>query len=219
RGQRARLVAEVAQGGLEVERRRVVGRRGDARLGQRGADRVALARAADEEVVDMAWVVLRQLHEVAEPELCVTGCGGAARLVPARDLRQEDAQERGLQLVEPGVVTDEVERRLVARAVEREELNALRELLVTRRHEPPVAEAEEVLGGIEAEGRDRPMLRDPGRAEGLGGVLLLERPVVRAADEALALEHLAESGLEPRDQRLVFGSYVNEGNRLHAGSL
>jgi hypothetical protein len=55
-------------------------------------------------------------------------------------------------------------------------------------------------------------------AEVLRG-LLLEGPVVRAADEALALQHLAERSLEPRDQRLVFGSDVNEGNRLHAGQL
>ncbi len=53
----------------------------------------------------------------------------------------------------------------------------------------------------------------------IGGGLLLERPVVRAADEALSVEHLTESGLEPRYQGLVFGSDVNEWNRLHAESL
>jgi len=53
----------------------------------------------------------------------------------------------------------------------------------------------------------------------VGGGFLLERPVVLAADEALAVEHLAERGLEPRYQRLVFGSDVNERNRLHAGQL
>ena len=53
----------------------------------------------------------------------------------------------------------------------------------------------------------------------VGGGLLLEGPVVRAADEALAVENLAERGLEPGNQRLVFGSDVNERNRLHAGSL
>ena len=60
---------------------------------------------------------------------------------------------------------------------------------------------------------DRPL-----HAERSGG-LLLERPVVRAANEALTFEHLPEDGLEPRDQRLVFGSNVNEGNRLHARPL
>ena len=275
----------------------------------------------------MARLVLRNLHELPEAELGVAGGRGAARLVPARELRQEDAQERGLQLVEPRVVTDEVELLLVLRAVEREELDALRELVVVRRHEPAVTEAEEILRGIEAEGRDRALLRDAGRAERLrrilehgdaeldqrpdvheppeqmhrddrprpvghlrgrvldveverdgvdvgedrrrapahdrlgrrvegeggadhlvvrpdaerlegeherigavrdtdrplhaeiGGSLLLERPVVRAADEALAVEHLAERGLEPGNQRLVFSSDVNERNRLHAGSL
>src|SRR5262249_44708343 len=69
RGQRARLVAEVAQGGLQVKRRRVIRGRRDARLGERRADRLALARTADEEVVDVAGLVLRQFDELAEPEL------------------------------------------------------------------------------------------------------------------------------------------------------
>ncbi len=327
RGQRAGLVAEEAQRRLEVERRRVVRRGSDSRLGERGANPVALARTADEEVVDVTRVILRKLHELAEPELRVTGRRRAARLVPARELRQEDAQERGLQLVEAGVVADEVEGRLVARAVEGEELNAVGELLVARRHQPAVAEAEEVLRGVEAERRDRAVLCDARRTEGLGrvlehwdaeldqqadveraaeqmdrddgarplghlrgsvveveiergrvdlredgrrtaardrfrgrierergadhlvagtdterlqgehqrigavcdpdrplhaevrGCLLLEGPVVRAPDEALAVEHLAERGLEPRNQRLVFGSDVNEWNRLHAAPL
>ena len=275
----------------------------------------------------MARLVLRDLHELAETELRVASSGGATPFVPTRELRQEDAQERGLQLVEPRVVADEVEVLLVLRAVEGEELHALRELVVVGRHEPAVAEAEEVLRGIEAERRDRAVPGDLGRAEGLrrvlehrdaeldqrpdihhppeqvhrddrprpvgqlrgcvleieierdrvdlgedrrraaphdrlggrvegeGGTdhlvarpdaerlegehervgavgdadrplhaevrggLLLERPVVLAADEGLAVEHLAERGLEPGDQRLVFGSNVNERNRLHAASL
>ena len=84
-------------------------------------------------------------------------------------------------------------------------------------HLVPRADAERVEGEHECVSAVRDADR-PLHAE-VGGGLLLERPVVRAADEALAPEHLAESGLEPRDQRLVFGSYVNEGNRLHAGSL
>ena len=122
---------------------------------QRRADRVALGRAADEEVVDVARLVLRDLHELAEAELGVAGRRSAARLVPARELRQEDAQERGLQLVEARVVADELEVRLVAGAVEGKKLDAVGELLVVGRDEPAVAEAEEVLGRIEAEGRDR----------------------------------------------------------------
>ena len=80
RRQRARLVAEEAQRRLQVERRRVVGRRRDAGLVERRADRVALARAADEEVVDVARLVLRDLDELAEAELGVAGGRGAARL-------------------------------------------------------------------------------------------------------------------------------------------
>ncbi len=82
--QRAGLVAEEAERRLQVQRRRVVGRGGDARLGERGADAVALRRAADEEVVDVAGLVLRQLDELAEAELGVA-CGRlAAAAVPAR---------------------------------------------------------------------------------------------------------------------------------------
>ena len=78
-------------------------------------------------------------------------------------------------------------------------------------------DAERVEGEHERVGA----VRDPDRAlhAEVGGGFLLERPVVRAADEALAVEHLAEGGLEPRNQRLVFGSDVNEWNRLHAAPL
>src|SRR5262249_23033772 len=145
RGQRARLVAESAQRRLQVQRGRVVRGRGDARLGECRPDQFALARAADEQGGDVARLILREIHALTEPELGVASGGGAARLVPAHELRQEDAQERSLQLVEAGVVADEVEGRLVARAVEGEELNALRELLVIRRDESSVAEAEEIL--------------------------------------------------------------------------
>ena len=48
---------------------------------------------------------------------------------------------------------------------------ALRELGVVRRDQAAVAEAEEVLGGIEAEGRCDSGSGDLGRAEGLRGVL------------------------------------------------
>ena len=52
-----------------------------------------------------------------------------------------------------------------------------------------------------------------------GGRLLLERPVVRPANEPAAVEHLAEAGLELRDQLRVLGVDVNERNRLHGGQL
>ena len=137
----------------------------------------------------MARLVLRDLDELAEPELGVAGGRGAARLVPAGELRQEDAQERGLQLVEARVVADELEVGLVLRAVEGEQLDAVGELLVVRRDEAAVAEAEEVLRGIEAEGRDRAVLRDLRGAERLRRVLehrhaeLDERPHVHQPAE------------------------------------
>src|SRR5262249_44575023 len=201
---------------------------------------------------------------------------------------------------------NEVEGRRGTRAVEREQLDAVGELLIVGRHESAVSETEEVLRRIEAEGRDHAVLRDARCAEGLrrvfehgdaeldqgtdieqpaeevdgndgprpvgdlggrvlqveverdgvdvredgrcaapyprrgggvegegradhlvarpdaervegehervgavrhadrafdaevGGRLVLESPVVRAADEALAVEYLTESGLEPR---------------------
>src|SRR5579862_1432049 len=158
-GQRARLVAEVAQSRLEMERRRVVRRRRDPRLGECRANPVPLRRAADEEVVDVAGLVLRNVDELAEAELGVARRGGAAALVPAVELREEDAQERRLELVETRVVADEIEVDLVARAVEGEEPDALRELLVVRRDQTAVAETEEVLRRVEAEGRDRSVLR------------------------------------------------------------
>ena len=60
------------------------------RLRERVPDRVALARAADEEVVDVARLVLRDLHELAQTELGVARSGGATPFVPAGELRQED---------------------------------------------------------------------------------------------------------------------------------
>ena len=50
------------------------------------------------------------------------------------------------------------------------------------------------------------------------GSLLLERPVVRPADELSAVENLAEEGLELRLQRGVLGVDVNERYR-HGESL
>jgi len=84
RRQRAGLVAEEAQGRLQVERRRVVRRRRDARLGERRADAVALRRAADEEVVDVVAVGRRRSwgdHVAAGQPLAQCLGGVAAPLV------------------------------------------------------------------------------------------------------------------------------------------
>jgi hypothetical protein len=64
-GEVALRPAEVAQRRLEVERREVVEVRADAVLAQRRRDPVTIRRAADEQVVDVAGLVLRRLDEVA----------------------------------------------------------------------------------------------------------------------------------------------------------
>ena len=170
-GQRAWLVAEEAHGRLEMQRRDVVRRRADACLDESRANPVARGRAADEEVVDVAVLVERQIDELAEAELGVPRGSLAATAVPLVEMRQEEAEERRLQLVEPRVVADEVEVDLVARAVEGEDAQSLGELFVVRHDEPAVAEAEEVLRREEAVRREDTVLRDTRRAERLRRVL------------------------------------------------
>src|SRR5207247_7739757 len=90
-GQRARLVAEEPERGLQVHRRHVVGRGADLGVLQRLADPVALRRAADEEVVHVPRLVGWQLAQLAEPELRIT-CGGLApESRPLVEPAQEDA--------------------------------------------------------------------------------------------------------------------------------
>src|SRR4051794_32908466 len=103
-----------------MERRHVVGGVADAGVRQSGDDAIAVGRTRDEEVVDVARLVLRQVHELAEPKLRISRDSCAATFCPAVELLEEDAQERRLQLVEARVVADEVEVDLVARAVESE---------------------------------------------------------------------------------------------------
>src|SRR2546426_11567491 len=102
----------------------------------------------------MAGLVHRQLDELAEPELGIVRCGLRRAAVPGVELGEEEAKEPSLELVEAGVVADEVEIPLVARAVKREHAHAVGKLRVARRDEAAVAEAEEVLRRIEAVGRD-----------------------------------------------------------------
>src|SRR6478736_2156644 len=72
---------------IRLESRRPSGRRlrRAAGLGERLADRIALAGTANKEVVDVARLVLRDLHELPEPELGVASSRDAPRLVPARE--------------------------------------------------------------------------------------------------------------------------------------
>src|SRR5581483_5881409 len=75
----------------------------------------------------------RQLADLPETELGVPGGGLAAGPVPALEARQEQPERGRLQLVQPGVVADELEVDLVARAVEAEQPNARGELLVGKK--------------------------------------------------------------------------------------
>src|SRR5438034_5317987 len=83
---------------------------------------------------------------------------------------EENAKRCGLQLVQARVDAHVLEGLLVLRAVEAEHADPLVELLVANRHEPAVAESEEVFGRVEAECRRDACCRDPGGAERLRGV-------------------------------------------------
>ena len=129
-----------------------------------------------------------QLDELAEPELGVAGGDLGALLVPAVDERRELEQHRGLQLVEPRVEADPLERDLVLRAVEAQDARALVDARVGGRDHAAVAERGQVLGGEERERRsvaERAAARPRERgAERLRGVLDQEQPVPRRRSPA-----------------------------------
>ena len=81
-------------------------------------------------MVHVPRLVHRQLDELAEPELRIARGRLAARRVPAGESREEDAEHRRLDRVEPGVHPDELERPLVARAVEAEHADPLGHVVV-----------------------------------------------------------------------------------------
>ena len=121
-------------------------------------------------MVDVACVVGRQLDDLAEPQLPAPPSSLAPRAVPARELREEDAQRRGLDRVEPGVRPDELEGALVERAVEAQLAHDVRDP-PSARDETAVLEREEVLRRVEAERRADAGRGDAGRAERLRRVL------------------------------------------------
>src|SRR6185437_5784064 len=86
-GQRARFVAEEAELRLEMQRRHVIRGGADLRLDERLANTTPLGRAADEQVVDVAGLVPRQVDELAETELCVARRSIAAAAVPFVEVR------------------------------------------------------------------------------------------------------------------------------------
>ena len=105
-------------------------------------------------------------------------------------------------------------------------------------HRRRTAPGDRLCGRVEREGRADHLVARPdlervecehervgavGDADGLpdaevGGGLLLERVVVRTANELPAVEHLAEPRLQLGNQRLVLGMDVNERDR-HGASL
>jgi hypothetical protein len=111
---------------------------------------------------------------LAQAELAVALGRRAPRGVPAVELRQERSQDGRLELVEAGVVADELERLLVPRAVEASIRTAssrsARGVETSRRRR-----RREVLGREERERRRIPEPPDrravEARAEGLGGIL------------------------------------------------
>src|SRR5437870_5725944 len=98
-----------------MHRRGVVDRAPDPRVLQGRAYPVALGRATDEQVVDMARLVLGQIEGGVETELGVASGGLAAKSDPRVELGEEDAQDGGLELVEPRVVAEQLEVDLVPR--------------------------------------------------------------------------------------------------------
>src|SRR5215204_5236078 len=135
------------------------------------ANAVALGRADDEDVVDVPRLVLGQLADLAEPKLPIAGGRLAAEPVPLVQMRQEEPEHRGLELVEPRVVTDELELLLRLRAVEAKKPDPLGQLPVAGRDEPAVTEREQVLRREEAVRRGDAGLADARGAERLSGVL------------------------------------------------
>ena len=135
---------------------------------------------------------------------------GDDRLRPVGDLRGRvldvEVERRGIDVGEDGSRAALDDR--LGRRVERE-----------RRANDLVAGADAHC--VERDDKRLRAVRDADRAlhaEVRGG-LLLERPVVLAADELARLEHSLEGGFELGDQRPVLGAYVNERDRLHDAPL
>ena len=141
----------------------------------------AASRSRSNERTQYMWytwpgLVGRQLRDVAEPELRVAGRGLTPGRVPAVELRQEDAQHRGLQRVEARVVADQLEVLLRPRAVEAQHADAVGELGVVDGDEPAVAEREQVLGREEAEGRGDRSSRSPAAPNACAASSMIGRP-------------------------------------------
>ena len=158
-------VAELAERWLQVERRFVVGGEADPRLPS--AARAGRARRYGRSTCGRRGRARRAGARRSRPGRAPRSArrprGGPRS---SRQVRQEDAQHRGLNRVEPAVVADQLELLLRLRAVEAEHPDPLGERGVVDGDEAAVAECEQVLGREEAERRGDAR-RDPGGAEGL----------------------------------------------------
>ena len=114
-----------------------------------------------------AWAG-RAGHDVGDPRLRVGARGGATTRGPLRLAGKGHAEDRGLQLVEPGVAPDGLERHLVARPVEAQHAHAVGDRRVAVATAPPSPKAARFLDGkneawppSRAPGA-RPLRRPPG---------------------------------------------------------
>src|SRR2546421_4364538 len=92
---------------------------------------------------------------LGEARILICRGGLAPALAPLVKVRQQDAQDGCLELVETGVVADVVERSLVPRAVKSQRARHLGDLVVVGGDRAPIAQTAEVLRGIEGERRGR----------------------------------------------------------------
>ena len=191
-------VAEVGEGGLEVEGQGIVDFGTYAEPGEVGAELVAAWRAdhvlmedvqgagigvgQDDTVGDGGGVFRagKDADAGGEEELVVAGGERAAAGVAFRQVLELDLENGGLEGVEAGVPADLVVEVAAAHAVGAEGAGAGVEGRTRGGDEAGIAECGQVLGGVEAEGgggaersgrAEGAVGRGPGCAESLGGVL------------------------------------------------
>jgi hypothetical protein len=160
-----------------VLRDRIVDERAHGALVERPLERVAAGMADHEQVVDGARVrrLRREPHPRTLERRAVHGGERAALLGPTGQMAERDAEERGLELVEPAVEAEVLVMVTVLLAAVPELAQGGRERGIVDEDGAAVAESAEVLRGIERERArvaDRPH-RAPLvlRAVGLAGVL------------------------------------------------
>ena len=184
-GSEPRLLAQVAQRGLEMERRHVVRGRGDLALGERGRDPVAIGRADDVHVVDVAGARRpaarqrrrgRARRSAPRPRAATRS---SRRGAGARSRRNAAciASSREFVPISSNVCLSREpwKRSIRSRSASR---------VVGAGDEAAVAEREQVLGREEAEGRADAGGRDPLGAERLRGVLDHRQTEARRARRA-----------------------------------